>query len=124
MKARRSTAVDLVLLKQHLKTLGLPTVLTECEATARQSAADNSDYLTFLLRLCEREVADRAERATQRRLKSAGFPQLKSLDDFDFTAQPSLNRALILELGRCEFVTKRESVILLGGAGTGKPRPT
>src|SRR5262249_10769765 len=48
------------------------------------------------------------------------FPQVKSLDDFDFTAQPSLNRALILELARCEFIARRESVILLGGPGTGK----
>jgi DNA replication protein DnaC len=120
MKGRRPPAVDLVLLKHHLKALGLPTMLAECEAAARQSAADNSDYLGFLLRLCEREAADRAVRATQRRLKSAGFPQLKSLDTFDFLAQPSLNRALVLELGRCDFVDKRESVILLGGTGTGK----
>jgi DNA replication protein DnaC len=45
---------------------------------------------------------------------------VKSLDEFDFTAQPSLNRALILELARCEYVDRRESVILLGGPGTGK----
>ena len=73
-----------------------------------------------MLRLCERELADRARRACQRRLKAARLPQLKSLDDFDFTAQPSLNRALILELARCEFIDRRESIILLGGPGTGK----
>ena len=74
----------------------------------------------ILLRLCERELADREQRACQRRLRAARFPQLKSLDDFDFTAQPSLNRALVLELARCEFIDRRESVILLGGPGTGK----
>ena len=42
------------------------------------------------------------------------------LDEFDFTAQPSLNRALVVELSRCEFIDRRESVILLGGPGTGK----
>jgi DNA replication protein DnaC len=112
--------VDEVLLRQCLKALKLPTVLAEFEATARQCAADGSDYFGFLLRLCERELADREARATQRRLKAAGFPKLKTLDTFDFAAQPSLNRALVLELGRCEFVTRRESVILLGGTGTGK----
>ena len=120
MKAQRVPATDLVLLKHHLTGLGLPTVKAECEQLARQCATEHIDYLGFLLRLCERELADRARRACQRRLKAARLPQLKSLDDFDFTAQPSLNRALILELARCEFIDRRESIILLGGPGTGK----
>jgi DNA replication protein DnaC len=120
MKAQRVPATDLVLLRHHLTALGLPTVKAECEQLARQCASDNIDYLGFLLRLCERELADRERRACQRRLKAARFPQVKSLDDFDFTAQPSLNRALLLELARCEFIDRRESVILLGGPGTGK----
>jgi DNA replication protein DnaC len=67
------------------------------------------------------ELSDREHRACARRLKAARFPQVKSLDAFDFTAQPSLNGALIVELSRCEFIERRESVILLGG--TGKPQP-
>ncbi len=120
MTAKRAIATDLILLKQHLTTLRLPTTKAECEQIARQCASENVDYLGFLLRLCERELADRQHRACQRRLKAAGFPQLKSLDEFDFTAQPSLKRTLILELSRCEFITRHESVILLGGPGTGK----
>jgi DNA replication protein DnaC len=120
MKARRPPATDLVLLKHHLTALCLPTIKTECEQLARQCATENIDYLGFLLRLCERELADRERRAGVRRLKTARFPQVKSLDTFDFTAQPSLNRALILELARGEFIDRRESVILLGGPGTGK----
>lgn len=120
MKARRALATDLVLLQHHLTALCLPTVKAECEQLARQCATENLDYLGFLLRLCERELADRERRAFERRLKTARFPQLKSLDDFDFTAQPSLNRALLLELARGEFIDRRESVILLGGPGTGK----
>jgi DNA replication protein DnaC len=120
MKAKQVPASDLLLLRHHLTALRLPTVKAECEQVARQCASENSDYLGFLLRLCERELADREQRACARRLKAARFPQLKSLDDFDFTAQPSLNRALIVELSRCEFIERRESVILLGGPGTGK----
>jgi DNA replication protein DnaC len=120
MKAQRGPATDLVLRKHPLTARGLPTVKAEGEQRARQCASENIDYLGFLLRLGEREVADRARRACPRRLKAARFPQLKSLDDFDFTAPPSLNRALILELARCEFIDRRESVILLGGPGTGK----
>jgi DNA replication protein DnaC len=120
MKAQRVPASDIVLLKHHLKALRLPTIQAECEQVGRECASENIDYLGFLLRLCERELAERERRACGRRLKAARFPQLKSLDQFDFTAQPSLNRALILELARCEFIDRRESVILLGGPGTGK----
>ncbi len=120
MTARRNPAADVVLLRHHLTALRLPTAKAECEQIARQCASENVDYLGFLLRLCERELADRQQRACNRRLKAAGFPQLKSLDEFDFTAQPSLKRALVLELARCEYIERRESVILLGGTGTGK----
>lgn len=120
MTAKRSLATDVVLLRHHLTALHLPAIKAECEQAARQAASDNLDHLGFLLRLCERELAEREQRACHRRLQAAKFPQLKSLDDFDFTAQPSLNRALILELARGEFIERRESVILLGGPGTGK----
>jgi DNA replication protein DnaC len=120
MKAKRLPATDVLLLKHHLTALRLPTVKAECEQVARQCADENVDYLGFLLRLCERELADREQRAYQRRLKAAKFPQLKSLDEFDFTAQPSLKRALVLELARCAFIDRRECVILAGGPGTGK----
>jgi DNA replication protein DnaC len=120
MKAKSMPATDVVLLRHHLSVLRLPTVKVECEQLARQCASENVDYLGFLLRLCERELADRERRACARRLKAARFPQVKSLDEFDFTAQPSLNRVLIVELARCEFIDRRESVILLGGPGTGK----
>jgi DNA replication protein DnaC len=117
---KRNRATDLVLLKHHLELLRLPTVKAECEQTARECARANVDHLGYLLRLSERELADRDRRATERRIKAARFPQVKSLDDFDFTAQPSLNRTLIVELARGEFIDRRESVILIGNPGTGK----
>jgi len=120
MKAKRATATDVVLLRHQLTALHLPTVKAECEQAARECASENVDYLGFLLRLCERELAGRERRACERRLKAARFPQGKSLGEFDFTAQPSLKRGVILELARCEFIDRRESVILLGGPGTGK----
>jgi DNA replication protein DnaC len=119
-RGRRPLAADVVLLRHHLTALGLPSVKAECEQVARQAASEGLDYLGFLLRLCERERADREQRACQRRLKAARFPQPKSLDDFDFTAQPSLSRTLVLELARCEYIARREPVILVGGPGTGK----
>jgi DNA replication protein DnaC len=86
---------------------------------ARRGASANTAYLGFWLRRCEQGLADRGQRACARRLKAARFPQMKSLDDFDFTAQPSLNRALMVGRPRCECIDRRESVIVLGGPGTG-----
>jgi len=70
--------------------------------------------------LCELELLDREKRGTQRRLKAARFPNYKTLEDFDFAAQPSLNRVLVAELMRCQYIEEREAVILIGNPGTGK----
>ena len=56
----------------------------------------------------------------ERRIKAARFPAVKSLDSFDFLALPSLNKTLVLELARSEYVLRRENVIALGNSGTGK----
>jgi DNA replication protein DnaC len=67
-----------------------------------ESARDSADYPRYLLRLCELERIDRERRNVERRIRLARFTQIKSLDTFDFAAQPSLNKPLVLELARCE----------------------
>lgn len=109
-----------VLLKHHLKALRLPTILAECEKVAARCAKDNVDHLGFLLQLCELELLDREKRSAARRLKAAEFPNMKTLEGFDFAAQPSLNRVLISELMRGDYIDCRECVILIGNPGTGK----
>ena len=81
-----------LLLGHHLKALKLPTVLREYEKLARQGAAEGLDHVRFLLRLVELELIDRERRMVERRIKEARFPAVKSLDSFDFTAIPSLNK--------------------------------
>ena len=109
-----------VLLKHHLKALKLPTFHGECEKVAARCATENVDHLGFLLQLCELELITREKRSAERRLKWARFPNTKTLEDFKFEAQPSLNRVLIGELLRGEYIDKRESVIFVGNPGTGK----
>jgi DNA replication protein DnaC len=109
-----------VLLEHHLKALRLPTFLREYDKVARQCAAEDVDYPRYLLRMSELELLDRERRATERRVRQAKFPVVKSLDSFDFLAIPSLNKAMVLELVRCEFLLRRENVLLLGNSGTGK----
>ncbi len=107
-----------VLLQRHL--LRPPTLLREYDKVARQCAQEQVDYPRYLLRLSELELVDRERRATERRIHQARFPLVKSLDSFDFLAIPSLNKTLVLELARCEFLARRERVLLLGDSGTGK----
>ncbi len=109
-----------VLLEHHLKALRLPTFLREYDKVAQQCAAEGVDYPRYLLRLSEQELLDRERRATERRIKQARFRVVKSLDSFDFLAIPSLNKALVLELARSEFIDRKENVLALGNSGTGK----
>ena len=109
-----------VLLSNHLKALKLPTFAREYEKIAMESAQDRIDYPRYLLRLCELERIDRERRTVERRIRRARFPQTKSFDTFDFAAQPSLNKALVLELMRCEWIDRRQNCIALGPSGTGK----
>ena len=109
-----------LLLQEHLKALRLPTFLREYDKLSRECANEGVDYPRYLLQLSELELIDREQRATERRIKAAKFPVTKTLDTFDFLALPKLNKKLVLELARCEFIDRRENVLALGNSGTGK----
>ena len=105
-----------------------PEIIRDSEKIAAQAATDNADHLVYLLQLTELELLEREKRAADRRLdrtpvvglKAARFPTFKSLDTFDFTARPSVNKMLVAELARCDYINKRENVLLVGNPGTGK----
>ena len=109
-----------LLLEHHLKELKLPSFLREYGKMAAQCAAEGVDHPQYLLRLAELELIDRHQRMVERRIRAARFPAVKSLDTFDFTAIPSVNKLLVMELARCEYVQRRENVIAVGNSGTGK----
>ena len=115
-----SESKSLVLLKHHLKSLRLPTMERECDKVANRAAHENLDHLAFLLQLVELEMIEREQRASERRLKAAKFAYHKSLDEFDFASQPSLNKPLVLELMRGDYLDGRENILLVGASGTGK----
>jgi DNA replication protein DnaC len=109
-----------LLLKHHLKQLKLPTFLAEYEKQAHECAQAGVDHVRYLLRLAELELIERERRMVDRRIRAARFPVVKGLDSFDFTAIPSLNKMLVMELARSEYILRRENIIALGNSGTGK----
>jgi DNA replication protein DnaC len=109
-----------MLLEAYLKRLRLPAIGRHYQELARQAAQGNLPYEAFLLALVEMEAQQREENAHQKRLRMARFPVIKSLDQFDFTAVPSLNKALVLNLAQGGYLDKRENLILMGNSGTGK----
>ena len=109
-----------LLLAHHLKALKLPTFLRDYAGVAATCSQERSSYPQYLLQLAERELIDRERRATERRIREAAFPVLKTIETFDFGAQPSINEPLVRELLRGEYMQKRENVLLVGNPGTGK----
>jgi DNA replication protein DnaC len=109
-----------MLLEAYLKRLRLPAIGRHYQELARQAAQGNLPYEAFLLALVEIEAQQREENAHQKRLRMARFPVIKSLDQFDFTTLPSLNKAMVLDLAQGGYLDKRENLILMGNSGTGK----
>ena len=70
--------------------------------------------MQFLARLVEMETIDRERRLVERRIRQARFPVVKQLESFDFKAIPSLNKMLVLDLARGDYIDRRENAILLG----------
>ena len=98
----------------------LPTFLREYRKLAAQCAPEGSDHPDYLLRLAELELIDRHQRMVERRIRAARFPAVKSLDTFDFLVIPSMNKVLVMELARCEYIERRENVIAVGNSGAGQ----
>lgn len=108
------------LLARHLKSLKLPTFLSQYQRVAQQYASEGLDPSGYLLRLAEAELIERERQLIDRRVKQARFPAVKNLDSFDFAAVPSLDKNLVLELARCEYIARQENVIAIGELGIGK----
>ena len=96
-----------LLLEHHLKELKLPSFLREYRKMASRCAAEGVDHPEYLFRLVELELIDRHRRMVERRVRAARFPAVKSLDTFDFPVIPSVNKQLVMELARCEYVERR-----------------
>ena len=107
------------MIRLYARQLKIPT-FAEYEEILRQ-ADPSADFGTLLLELMKTETASRQENQNKRRLKAAGFPYLKTMDEFDCSQLNEAVSPLFLnELASCQFIRQRQNVVMIGNPGRGK----
>jgi DNA replication protein DnaC len=107
-------------LKEQARNLRLSGLLNSLELRLQEAEANRLPHAQFLELLLQDEINIRHQRLLARRQKSADFREMRSLDDFDFGFNPSINRAQIYELASCQFIRQHRDVLLVGPPGVGK----
>lgn len=107
-------------LREHLAYLGLQTAAERLAPALQQAERERPAYAELLEELLGAEVTATEARRLERRLRLAGFPHGKTLAEFDFDAQPGLDRSLIEELATLRFVAEHSNILLIGPPGVGK----
>jgi len=107
-------------LDRNLQYLKLPFMREQHHLLAKQAATDNWSHEDYLDKLADGEAALRQDRSTQRRVRLARFPVIKTLDRFDWTWPKKVNRLQVQQLFRLQFIKQTANVIFLGGVGMGK----
>ena len=115
-----SPAATAAVIAERCKELKLPTVLSEYQALARQAQDGGWSFEMFLAELLEREVIKRRDNTARLRMREAKFPDIKTLDQLDFTALQGVSRTKIQALSSGQFIGDNEDVVVLGPIGTGK----
>ena len=113
-------AAKLAVLTEHCRELKLPRVVREYEGLVRQASDAEWEYGDFLIHLLELEVLGRRDATANRRIREAHFPEVKTLDQFDWTALKGVPKPKSVELATCEFLGKGEDIVIAGPIGTGK----
>lgn len=104
----------------YCKQLKLPGLKATFRDMARDAAALNQTPVAFLAGCLAAEVESRAKKRLSTRLKQARFPEIKTIETFDFTSIPKLPKNTIIPLIECKFIKDRENIICVGQSGTGK----
>lgn len=107
-------------LTPQLKQLRLSGLLESLEVRNRQAVEERLSYLEFLARLLEDEVARRAQKQLGLRLRRAAFRSDKTLESFDFSFNPTLNRQQLFDLATGLYIQRHENVLICGPTGVGK----
>lgn len=106
-------------IKEDLKELNLRAIADNIEFRLEQALKHSMSHLEFLRCLLEDEKNRRQKKAFLAKLKVSKLNPGKTLENFDFDFQPSLNKSLVLELARCEFIEKHGKILFVGLSGCG-----
>lgn len=107
-------------LQDNLKRLKLTRAAEVLDTIVTHSEEDRVSYLSFLDHLLEEEVAAKEKRRIETSLKIAGLPFAKTIEEYDFSFHPHLDKKAVMELFDLSFISKHENVIFLGPPGVGK----
>jgi DNA replication protein DnaC len=107
-------------LKEQLKVLGLRKTREIFEEEADKAIKTKLGYTGYLSKLVEEETLAKTDRSINRRIQTAKFPWQKTLEEFDFSFQPSVDEEKMLKLADLSFIDKNENILLLGPPGVGK----
>jgi DNA replication protein DnaC len=107
-------------LRRHLHFLGLTHTRAELDSHLAWATRERPGPTALLERVLAAEVADKLERRIAHRIDRSGLRERKTLAAFDFDFQPKLDKSLVVELARLDFVHRRDDVVITGKAGTGK----
>lgn len=107
-------------LEPGLKQLRLSGILATLETRNRQAVEDRLSFVEFLALLVQDEVERREQKKLALRLKKANFRSGKTIEGFDFTLNPRVNRQQILDLATCNFMEAKANILILGPTGVGK----
>src|SRR5437867_6971321 len=104
----------------YLKMLSLHRIREIYAQEAENAANTKLSYQEYLHRLVEQQVLSKIERSINAKMQRSCFPQVKRLEEFDFTFQPKINEKLIRELATLEFISAAKNILLIGAPGVGK----
>lgn len=107
-------------LEQSLRTLRLSGLAASLDVRLTEARSNRLEHEEFLELLVSDELAVRTSRLVDRRVRAAMFREIKSLDEFDFSFNPSIKRKQVFDLATCKFVRDKADVLLLGPPGVGK----
>ncbi|MCR5330019.1 MAG: IS21-like element helper ATPase IstB [Lachnospiraceae bacterium] len=107
-------------LKDKLTKLHLPGIIQTTDMRAEQAIKERLDYREFLELLINDELMNRSRNRRDTLVKRSRIPQYKTIEEFNFSWQPTLNKQVIYSLGTCEFIRKKENIAFIGLPGTGK----